>query len=96
MINQIQIELVFLVCSLQGTGVKENTPDSEKIWIRSEARRHVRRSRTAYKRRECKLPERIQKDFLVPMRPEHTRSHLEHEGKDGQQRQYLVGDRPER
>ena len=35
------------------------------------------------------------KEFLVPKRSEHTRSHLEHEGKDGQQRQYLVGDRRE-
>ena len=34
--------------------------------------------------------------FLVPERPEHTRSHPEHEGKDGQQRQYLVGDRLEK
>ncbi len=36
------------------------------------------------------------KRFLVPMRPEHTRSHPEHDGKDGQQRQYLVGDCLER
>jgi hypothetical protein len=32
----------------------------------------------------------------VLKRSEHTRSHPEHEGKDGQQRQYLVGDRLER
>ena len=32
-------------------------------------------------------------EILVLERPEHTRSHPEHEGKDGQQRQYLVGDR---
>jgi hypothetical protein len=36
------------------------------------------------------------KRFLVPMRPEHTRSHLEHEGKDGQQRQYLERELPGR
>jgi hypothetical protein len=36
------------------------------------------------------------KEFLVPERSEHTRSHPEHEGKDDQQRQYLVGDRLER
>ena len=35
-------------------------------------------------------------EILVLERPEHTRSHPEHEGKDGQQRQYLVGDCLER